>query len=121
MLLNYNSLIVNMLNKILYLYNKIMLSNYNFKGEDYRMKIYKSFDDMRDALKDETGFREFLEQAKWRGTPVCPHCGCISAEHYKLKTNGEFKGLYKCKHCRKRFTVTTKTMFDRTHQEMFAF
>lgn len=55
-----------------------MLSNYNFKGEDYRMKIYKSFDDMRDALKDETGFREFLEQAKWRGTPVCPHCGCIS-------------------------------------------
>lgn len=38
-----------------------MLSNYNFKGEDYRMKIYKSFDDMRDALKDETGFREYLE------------------------------------------------------------
>lgn len=92
-----------------------MLSNYNFKGEDYRMKIYKSFDDMKNALKDETGFREFLEQAKWRGTPVCPHCGCISEEHYKLKTYGEFKGLYKCKHCRKRFTVTTKTMFDRTH------
>nr|WP_309249702.1 transposase [Barnesiella sp. ET7] len=62
-----------------------MLSNYNFKGEDYRMKIYKSFDDMRDALKDETGFREYLEQAKWRGTPVCPHCGCISAEHYKFE------------------------------------
>ena len=75
-----------------------MLSLYKFKDEEYRMEIYKLFDEMTEALKDETDFREYLEQTRWRGTPVCPHCGCISEKHYKLKTNGEFKGLYKYKH-----------------------
>lgn len=92
-----------------------MLSIFNYRNEEYRMEFYKSFSSMRESLKDERGFREYLEQARWRGTPVCPHCGCISAKHYKLNTNGVFKGLYKCKHCRERFTVTTKTMFDKTH------
>ena len=36
-------------------------------------------------------------------------------EHYKLKSNGEFKGLYKCKQCKKRFTVTLGTMFEGSH------
>ena len=92
-----------------------MLLFYDWNNKEYGMKFYKSFDEMRESLKDESDFREYLEQARWRGTPICPHCGCISTEHYKLKTKGEFKGLYKCKHCRERFTVTTKTMFDRTH------
>ncbi|WP_283388467.1 transposase, partial [Barnesiella viscericola] len=92
-----------------------MLLFYDWNNKEYGMKVYKSFDEMRESLKDESDFREYLEQARWRGTPICPHCGCISTEHYKLKTKGEFKGLYKCKHCRERFTVTTKTMFDRTH------
>lgn len=92
-----------------------MLLFYGWNNKEYGMKFYKSFDEMRESLKDESDFREYLEQARWRGTPICPHCGCISTEHYKLKTKGEFKGLYKCKHCRERFTVTTKTMFDRTH------
>ena len=92
-----------------------MLLFYDWNNKEYGMKVYKSFDEMRESLKDESDFREYLEQARWRGTPICPHCGCISTEHYKLKAKGEFKGLYKCKHCRERFTVTTKTMFDRTH------
>ena len=35
--------------------------------------------------------------------------------HYKLTQNGEFKGLYKCKDCRKRFTITIGTMFEGSH------
>ena len=91
-----------------------MLSIYNQKGEKYQMKIYKSFFEITNLLQDETQYREYLEQARWGGEPVCPHCHCQSSKHYQLKTKGELKGLYKCRQCRKRFTVTTKTMFDGT-------
>ena len=92
-----------------------MLSIFNQKGEKYQMKIYKSFFEITNLLQDETQCREYLEQARWGGEPVCPHCHCQSSKHYRLKTKGEFKGLYKCRQCRKRFTVTTKSMFDGTH------
>lgn len=47
---------------------------------------------------------------------VCPHCG--GADPYKLtpkpgsKTR---KGLYKCRACRKQFTVTVGTVFEDSH------
>ena len=92
-----------------------MLSICDYNGKDYEMKIYKSFHEMIHFLHDDTQCREYLEEARWCGKPVCPHCGCQSSEHYRLTTKGKFKGLYKCKYCRERFTVTTKTMFDKTH------
>ncbi len=92
-----------------------MLILLNWDNEEYSMEIYNSLFKMIHSLQNETQCREYLEQARWRGKPVCPHCGCISSEHYRLTTKREFRGLYKCKHCRERFTVTTKTMFDRTH------
>ena len=70
---------------------------------------------MLEILNTEKDCREFLEKLRWNGTPVCPHCGSINKEHYKLKTKGEFKGLYKCKDCLERFTVTVKTMFEGSH------
>ena len=54
----------------------------------------------------------YLEDMRWHGEPVCPHCGSISKYHYKLTQKGEFKGLYKCKDCRERFTVRIGTMFE---------
>ena len=70
-------------------------------------------------LKDEESCRVFLEETRWGGIPICPHCihqsaGCISSA-YKLKSGGNFKGLYKCKRCRQRFTVITGTMFEGSH------
>lgn len=78
---------------------------------------FKTFTQMMIALPDETACRNYLEQMRWNGEPVCPHCGSINKDHYKLKTKGEFKGLYKCKEkeCRKRFTVTVGTMFEGSH------
>jgi transposase-like protein len=67
-------------------------------------------------FSDEDAARELLEQLRWNGNPTCPHCGGL--EPYKLtpkpgsKTR---KGVYKCKACRKQFTVTVGTVFEASH------
>jgi len=76
---------------------------------------FSSFAQMLELLPTDKACREFLEQLRWNGEPVCPHCGSANKEHYELKTKGEFKGLRKCKDCRERFTVTVKTMFEGSH------
>src|SRR5690349_17470779 len=68
-------------------------------------------------FRDEDAAREYLEKHSWPGGPVCPHCGLVN-EAYKLtpkpgsKTR---KGLWKCKGCRKQFTVTVKSIFADSH------
>lgn len=64
------------------------------------------------TLHDKKSCMEFLEGYRWQGIPICPHCNNQSDKHYKLKTKGEFNGLYKCRCCKKRFTVTIGTMFE---------
>ena len=76
---------------------------------------FKSFAHMLEMLPTDNACREFLEQIRWGGSPVCPHCGVQNKEHYKLKQKGEFNGLYKCKDCRQRFTVTVGTIFEGSH------
>ena len=76
-----------------------------------QMREVKSFIDLMKSFYGEKSCREFLEDIKWHGEPICPHCNCQTKEHYKLKSNGEFKGLYKCKRCKKRFTVTIGTLY----------
>jgi transposase-like protein len=65
------------------------------------------------ALPDDTACREYLEAKIWGGVPKCPHCQ--SKESYQLKVKGIFKGMYKCKACRERYTVTINTMFEGSH------
>lgn len=67
------------------------------------------------SLYDEKSCREFLETHRWHGVPKCPHCNHESKEHYKLNRNGEFNGLYKCRNCKKTFTVTKGTIFERSN------
>ncbi len=76
-----------------------------------------SFVDMLAALPTDTACREYLEYKNWGGIPTCPHCGSQNKDHWKLKVKGEFNGMYKCKEkvCKKRFTVTIKTMFEGSH------
>lgn len=67
-------------------------------------------------FSDEDAARELLEQMRWgKDGAVCPHCG--GADPYKLTPKATSKkpgrkGLYKCKACRKQFTVTVKTVFE---------
>lgn len=68
------------------------------------------------SLRDERSCREFLERLRWpNGEIVCPRCGSVSEKHYRLKTDGHFNGVYKCRDCRKTFTVTVGTMFEGSH------
>lgn len=62
---------------------------------------------------DEDKAREYLESIRWATGVVCPHCGVIG-EHYRLDGEAHRKGLWKCKDCRKQFTVTVGTVFERS-------
>lgn len=57
--------------------------------------------------------REYLEALRWPNGPVCPHCGTEGA-HYALKGASHRAGLLKCKDCRKQFSVTVGTVFERS-------
>jgi transposase-like protein len=64
----------------------------------------------------ETEARELLESIRWPEGPVCPHC--LATNSYKVLENKGKKvrsGLYGCKACEKQFTVTVKTVMDRSH------
>lgn len=62
---------------------------------------------------DETAAREHLEALLWPHGEVCPHCGVIGqATLMKGKTTRP--GLYKCRACRKPFTVTMGTVMERS-------
>lgn len=77
---------------------------------------FKSFIHLLENLQSEEDCRLFLESVRWPDNQiVCPHCGSVSEHHYHLTVNGKFEGLYKCKDCRERFTVTVGTMFEKSH------
>jgi transposase-like protein len=62
--------------------------------------------------------RAYLESVRWPDGPVCPHCGVIDRA-YKLtakpgSVNPIRKGVWKCRDCRKQFTVTVGTIFHRS-------
>lgn len=72
-------------------------------------------------VPDEAAAYELLEHLRWDGDVVCPHCGSL-AQHYFLKpANGvsratrtgaeSFRRVWKCKDCRKQFSVLTGTIF----------
>ena len=66
------------------------------------------------ALKFQTDeeARAFLEQVLWPEGPVCQHCGVVNHSYPTKRA-----GVYRCaeKLCRKDFTVTMKTVMERSH------
>jgi transposase-like protein len=66
------------------------------------------------ALHDDEAARLFLETVLWPDGPVCPHCGATD-RIYELKGKTSRPGLRKCGRCRKQFTVTVGTTFERSH------
>jgi transposase-like protein len=64
---------------------------------------------------DETKAREWLEARVWPNGPVCPHCGNADpARITALQGTAHRPGLYQCAECREQFTVTVKTVFERS-------
>ncbi len=59
---------------------------------------------------DERAARKHIEQRRWHGHPVCPHCG----EAHRIQTR-KVEGYYRCLACKVDFTVRTGTVFERSH------
>ena len=60
---------------------------------------------------DDTEARKVLETLLWPDGTVCPHCGVVGHAYATKKP-----GVYRCaeKECRKDFTVTMKTVMERS-------
>jgi transposase-like protein len=65
------------------------------------------------VFQDARKARAWLEGQLWPEGPVCPECGTIN-NATPLKTR---EGWYQCNEagCRKQFTVTVGTLFERSH------
>lgn len=63
---------------------------------------------------DDDKARQYLEAIRWPNGPACPHCGSAEEGHYALKGKAHRPGLWKCKDCRKQFSVTVGTVFERS-------
>jgi len=65
---------------------------------------------------NEEKAREHLESLLWPDGPHCPHCGNADPDRItKLKGKSTRPGVHKCMECRKPFTVTVGTVFERSH------
>src|SRR5262245_18558680 len=65
---------------------------------------------------DENAAREHLEATLWPNGPTCPHCGNADpARITRLQGDAHRAGLLTCRECRKQFSVTVGTVFERSH------
>jgi transposase-like protein len=84
--------------------------NNNFDAEELSLiKLAKEY-------SDEDKARALLETLRWPEGAKCPHCK--AKEPYKIvpgKGTKTRKGLYKCRQCRKQFTVTVGSIFEDSH------
>jgi transposase-like protein len=65
------------------------------------------------AFTDNDVAREAIEALMWPHGPVCPHCGC-TGKIGKVEGKSARPGLYYCGDCKKQFTVTVGTIFERS-------
>lgn len=63
---------------------------------------------------DEDVARAHFEALRWPHGPVCPHCGSVDRAT-ELKGKSTRPGVYKCQECRKPFTATIGTVYERSH------
>jgi transposase-like protein len=83
------------------------------------MKTTGNLNILAKHFSDENAAIEMLESLRWPNGAVCPKCG--GADPYRLTpkptTTGRSirKGLWKCRACRKQFTVKVGTVFEQSH------
>src|SRR5437762_533603 len=77
--------------------------------------------DLAKHFSDEDAARELLEETRWgKGcvNAACPHCGTMDPYRLTAKADSKRpvrKGVWKCRACRKQFTVTVGTVFEASH------
>ncbi len=76
--------------------------------------------DLTDPIfTDEAAAWKHFEAIRWPHGPLCPHCGTINEADAVVGKTARH-GLYRCrsKECRKQFTATVGTVFERSHIPM---
>jgi transposase-like protein len=72
--------------------------------------------DLRNPIyNDDNAARAHLETLLWPDGPSCPRCGVMGDRITKLQGKSTRPGVYKCKDCRKPFSVTVNTVMERSH------
>lgn len=79
--------------------------------------------ELADKLRTEADAYKFLEELRWNGDPICAHCGAHEP-YFLTPKNGETRTttrgtesprrVWKCRKCRKQFSVLTGTIFHGT-------
>jgi transposase-like protein len=64
-------------------------------------------------FKTEAAARKYLEGIRWADGVVCPHCGTVDRAS-RIKGKSARPGLWFCNSCRKQFSVTVGTLFERS-------
>jgi transposase-like protein len=62
----------------------------------------------------EDAARAHFEALRWPNGPVCPHCGSVDSAT-QLQGKSTRPGVYKCRECKKPFTATIGTLYERSH------
>ena len=80
-----------------------------------------TFGSLSSMIRTEADAYEYLESLRWPEKPVCPHCGVMNDHYYLAPANGltrtttrgseSQRRVWKCKDCRKQFSVLTGTIF----------
>jgi transposase-like protein len=65
-------------------------------------------------FNNEEAARAHFEAIRWPDGRVCPHCGTID-NSVLMQGKTTRPGLYKCRDCRKPFTATMGTVYERSH------
>jgi transposase-like protein len=77
------------------------------------------------TIKNEADAYRYLESLRWPDGPICPHCGSIERHYFLAPKTGDdtrktrtgkptMRRVWKCKTCRKQFSVITGTVFHGT-------
>jgi len=65
------------------------------------------------VFQDKEKAREHLEAIRWPDGAYCPHCGETENVH-RMEGKSHAPGLHYCRSCRKKFSVTVGTLFERS-------
>lgn len=76
---------------------------------------------LADELRTEADAYRFLEDLRWDGQPVCPHCGSVRKPYFLTPRDGSSRKtrtgsrsqrrVWKCGDCRRQFSALTGTIF----------
>jgi transposase-like protein len=79
---------------------------------------------LAEKIPTEGDAYRFLEDLRWNGQPLCPHCGSVRKHYFLKPSNGKTRKtrtgseserrVWKCPDCRKQFSVLTGTIFHGT-------